>query len=152
MPLYELRCTAGHRFEVLQSFSEPLPFCACGAETGKVPSAFGIGGSATLPPAPERMPQTWKGTYRGDRDYLKTLRRTAEQRRDLEERHPELAGDRRPIAAHEGRFEGAPLRAGAAPTDGAGGHSHGAGGRGHGPSPDQGHRAHPGGSSPAPAS
>jgi hypothetical protein len=39
------------------------------------------------------------------------LRRTAEERRNLEERHPELAGDRRPVVAHEGHFEGAPLRA-----------------------------------------
>ena len=35
-----------------------------------------------------------------------------EQRRALEDRHPELAGDRRPVLAHEGRFESAPLRAG----------------------------------------
>lgn len=132
MPVYELRCAAGHRFEVLQSFSAPLPRCACGEDAGKVPSAFGVGGSATLPPPAERMPQTWKGTYRGDREYLHTLRRTAEQRRDLEERHPELAGDRRPIAAHEGRYEAAPLRAGAPPTGGAGGQRQGAGGHGHG--------------------
>ncbi|HSK91459.1 MAG TPA: hypothetical protein VK875_09110 [Euzebyales bacterium] len=80
--------------------------------TSKLPSAFGVGGSATLPPAPEHMPQTWRGTYEGDRGYVRELRRTAEQRRELEQRHPELAGDRRPIAAHEGRYEGTPLRAG----------------------------------------
>lgn len=138
MPLYELRCGAGHRFEVLQSFTAPLPACRCGEGTTKVPSAFGVGGSATLPPPAERMPQTWKGTYRGNREYLHTLRRTAEQRRDLEERHPELAGDRRPIAAHEGRFEAAPLRAGAPPCESAGdhgpsrgGHGPGRGGKGH---------------------
>jgi hypothetical protein len=65
-----------------------------------------------VPPPPERMPQTWKGTYRGDRDYVTHLRRVADARRDLEARHPELAGDRRPVLAHEGRFEQAPLRAG----------------------------------------
>jgi hypothetical protein len=68
------------------------------------------------------MPQTWKGTHRGDRDYVTLLRRTADARRDLEARNPELAGDRRPVLAHEGRFEGSPLRAGdpppAAPSGG----------------------------------
>jgi hypothetical protein len=164
VPLYELRCAAGHRFEILQPFSAPLPACACGARTAKRPSAFGVGGSARLPPPAERMPQTWKGTYRGDRDYLRTLRRTAEQRRDLEERHSELAGDRRPIAAHEGRFEGAPLRAGAPPPASAGGddhggsghdhggsgHGHGHRGGGHGHGGAHGHGA--GGSPPPPAS
>lgn len=58
------------------------------------------------------MPQTWRGTYNGNREYVASLRRTVEARQKLEERHPELAGDKRPIVAHEGRFEGAPLRAG----------------------------------------
>jgi hypothetical protein len=58
------------------------------------------------------MPQTWKGTQRGDRDYVTHLRRVADARRDLESRNPELAGDHRPVLAHEGRFEGSPLRAG----------------------------------------
>lgn len=81
---------------------------------GKVPSTFGFSGQAgrSLPPPPEAMPQTWRGTYEGNREYLTELRRTAEQRKTLEERHPELVGDRRPILAHEGRFEQAPLRAG----------------------------------------
>ena len=83
-------------------------------ETAKVPSVFGIGGRAArlLPPPPEAMPQTWRGTYEGNREYVTQLRRTAERRRALEDRHPELAGDRRPVLAHEGRFESAPLRAG----------------------------------------
>jgi hypothetical protein len=81
-----------------------------------------------VPPPPERMPQTWKGTYRGDRDYVTHLRRVADARRDLEARHPELAGDRRPVLAHEGRFEHAPLRAGDPPP----GHTHGATGEGPG--------------------
>jgi putative FmdB family regulatory protein len=124
VPVYELRCDAGHRFEVLQAFTAPLPACACGAVTTKLPSAFGIGGTAAVPPAAERMPQTWRGTYNADREYMTTLRRTAEARRDLEDRHPELAGDRRPIVAHEGSYEGNPLRAGDAPPH-AHGHTHG---------------------------
>jgi hypothetical protein len=52
----------------------------------------------------------------------------ADARRDLEARHPELAGDRRPVLAHEGRFEHAPLRAG----DPLPGHTPGATGEGSG--------------------
>lgn len=115
MPIYQLRCGQGHSFEAIQSFRAPLPACPeCGGETAKVPSVFGIGGRAArlLPPPPEAMPQTWRGTYEGNREYVTQLRRTAERRRALEDRHPELAGDRRPVLAHEGRFESAPLRAG----------------------------------------
>lgn len=131
MAIYELKCAAGHRREVIQSFDAPLPACPeCGAATAKVPSRFGIGGAAAakLPPPPEAMPQTWRGTYEGDRDYVTGLRRTAEARRRLEDANPELAGDRRPILAHEGRYEHAPLRAGDPVVTGHGhghGHSHG---------------------------
>jgi putative FmdB family regulatory protein len=115
MPIYQLRCLSGHSFEVIQSLHAPLPACRqCGAETAKVPSIFGFAGQAarSLPPPPEAMPQTWRGTYEGNPEYVTQLRRTAERRKVMEERHPELAGDRRPILAHEGRFEAAPLRAG----------------------------------------
>ena len=113
MPIYELSCETGHRSETLQASAAPLPACpVCGAATRKLPSGFGVGGTASVPPPPERMPQTWKGTYRGDREYVTQLRRVADARRDLEARHPELATDRRPVLAHEGRFEPAPLRAG----------------------------------------
>jgi putative FmdB family regulatory protein len=161
MPIYQLRCESGHSFEVIQSLHAPLPACPdCGRETAKVPSVFGFAGQAarSLPPPPERMPQTWRGTYEGNREYVAELRRTAERRQALEERHPELAGDRRPVLAHEGRFEAAPLRAGdplppaagpARPTDPAPpgppggptahGHSHGPRGHRHGPG-----RGHPG--------
>jgi putative FmdB family regulatory protein len=137
MAIYQLRCDEGHSSEIIQSFSAPLPECpSCGGGTRKVPSRFGVGGraSASLPPPPEAMPQTWRGTYEGNREYLTALRRTAEQRQVLEERHPELAGDRRPVLAHEGRFEVAPLRAGDPPPAGhaqpagdphPGGHPHG---------------------------
>jgi putative FmdB family regulatory protein len=124
MPIYELKCGTGHRWEVIQSFADPLPACpACGAAAAKVPSAFGIQGAARIPPAPERMPQTWRGTYGGNREYVTQLRRTADERRALEERHPELAGDRRPVLAHEGRYEREPLRAGDTTADH--GHAHG---------------------------
>ena len=42
MPIYELRCGHGHTFEVIQSFTAPLPPCpGCGTATTKVPSRFG---------------------------------------------------------------------------------------------------------------
>ncbi|MCW2888786.1 MAG: hypothetical protein QOE54_6504 [Streptosporangiaceae bacterium] len=113
MAIYDLRCGEGHVFEVIQSFTAPLPDCpGCGAPTVKLPTRFGIGGGGTLPPPAEAMPQTWRGTYNADPGYVKELRRTVDRRNALEERHPELAGDRRPILAHEGRYEAAPLRAG----------------------------------------
>src|SRR5690606_12214157 len=136
MPIYDLRCGQGHRFAVSQSFTAPLPDCPyCGAATTKVPSRVAVTGLASAPPPPERMPQTWRGTYGANREYVAELRRTADARRRLEEKYPELAGDRRPILAHEGRFERAPLRAGdplpgAAPSHA---HAHGHGhGQGHG--------------------
>jgi putative FmdB family regulatory protein len=118
MPIYVLRCGGGHTFEVMQSFAAPLPACPdCGSATGKIPAPFAIGGRAvrSLPPPPEAMPQTWRGTCNGNREYVTELRRIAERRRDVEDRHPELAGDRRPVLAHEGRFAAAPLRAGDEP-------------------------------------
>jgi putative FmdB family regulatory protein len=133
MPIYDLRCSGGHRFEVVQSFTEALPACPdCGATTAKVPASFGIAGAAgatrQLPPPAELMPQTWRGTYNGNREYVTSLRHTAEARQKLEERHPELAGDQRPIIAHEGRYENAPLRAGdPVPPAPAHSHSHGHG-------------------------
>lgn len=113
MAIYDLRCSSGHRFEVIQPFSADLPPCpSCGAASTKLPARFGMGGAglAGLPPSAERMPQTWRGTYNGNREYVTSLQRTAEARQRLEDKHPELAGDRRPIVAHEGRYEQAPLR------------------------------------------
>jgi putative FmdB family regulatory protein len=116
MAIYELRCAGGHRFEVIQSFAAKLPECpTCGSATSKVPSRFGIGGRAALPPSHDQLPQTWRGTYSGNREYLAELRTTAEARTRLEDKHPELAGDQRPVLAHEGRYETAPLRLGDTP-------------------------------------
>jgi putative FmdB family regulatory protein len=115
MAIYQLRCGQGHEFEVIQSFTAPLPACPdCGSDVRKIPARCALRGrgAASLPPPPEAMPQTWRGTYEGNREYVTGLRRTAEQRQAVEERHPELAGDRRPVLAHEGRYAAAPLRAG----------------------------------------
>lgn len=130
MPLYELKCPDGHRAEVNLSFYDEIPPCQrCGSPMIRVTTTFAIKGKATLPSPPENMPQTWRGTYGGNREYLTQLRREAEARQNLEERHPELAGDRRPVLAHEGRFESKPLRAGDSlgSTPNHAGHAHGDG-------------------------
>jgi hypothetical protein len=45
-------------------------------------------------------------------EYITGLQRRWERRQRLEDRYPELAGDRRPILAHEGPYSTFPLRAG----------------------------------------
>ena len=94
---------------------------------GKVPTAVGLSGRADPGLAKDSMPQTWRGVHEGDREYVTGMQRRWEQRQKLEERHPELAGDQRPILAHEGRYSAAPLRLGdPAPAAGHGhGHGHG---------------------------
>jgi hypothetical protein len=62
------------------------------------------------------MPQTWRGTYEGNPEYVGQLRRQWEGRAKLEEKYPELRGDQRPVLAHEGRYHDHPLRAGDTPT------------------------------------
>lgn len=130
MPLYELKCAEGHRTEVTQSFYDEIPLCPqCDAPMTKVLSYFAIQGKATLPAASGAMPQTWRGTYDGNREYITKLRHEADARQKIEERYPELAGDRRPILAHEGRFASEPLRAGDSviPARIQGSHTHGNG-------------------------
>jgi len=112
MPIYELGCERGHRVEVLLAMDEEIPACEeCGSEMTRVPSRFAVGGRANPPPRPEAMPQTWKGTYEGNREYVTSLRKTVEKRQQIEERYLDLAGDRRPILAHEGRYGAVSLRA-----------------------------------------
>ena len=64
----------------------------------------------------DQMPQTWRGTYEGNPEYLGQLRRQWNDRQKLEEKYDELRGDRRPVLAHEGRYHAAPLRAGDPPA------------------------------------
>ncbi len=123
MPIYVFRCECGLRFEELTSFGAPAPDCpGCGGGTRKIPAGASLGGRAGAGLAKEQMPQTWRGTHHGNREYVTDLRRQWDRRQQLEAKHPELAGDQRPIIAHEGRFHDAPLRAGDTVP-----------GRGHGP-------------------
>ena len=134
MPIYVYGCACGLRFEKLAGFDDAAPGCpSCGGETRKVPTAVGLSGRADAGRPKDLMPQTWRGVHAGDREYVTGMQRQWEQRQKLEERHPELAGDQRPILAHEGRYSATPLRLGdAAPP--ATGHGHGHG-HGHGAPP-----------------
>jgi putative FmdB family regulatory protein len=139
VPIYVYACAGqpcGLRFERLAGFDDAAPGCpACGGETRKVPTAVGLSGRADPGLARDAMPQTWRGVHEGDREYVTGMQRRWERRQKLEEHHPELAGDQRPILAHEGRYSAAPLRLGdPAPTAGHG-HGHGHAG---GPSGDAG--------------
>ena len=128
MPIYVYRCGCGERFERLVPLGAPEPGCpTCGSATQKIPAGPSLLGQAGAGLAKEQMPQTWRGTHEGNREYVTGLRRQWDRRQRLEAKHPELAGDQRPIIAHEGRFHGAPLRAGD-PVPGSGhGHGHGHG-------------------------
>jgi putative FmdB family regulatory protein len=116
MPLYEYSCGRGHRFEKLVPFADsdsPTLACpACGA-TGcrRLPSSAALLGRAGPPPGRDAAPRSWEETNGGDRDTILHWQRTLEKRRKLEDKYPELAGDTRPVLAHEGPYAEHPLRA-----------------------------------------
>ncbi|WP_193842594.1 FmdB family zinc ribbon protein [Tsukamurella tyrosinosolvens] len=114
MILYDFRCPEGHRFEALVSnMQADSPDCeVCGMRTERKPTAPRLRGLADVGIAREQMPNTWRAVRDGDRETVRHWHTVARRREALEERHPELAGDRRPVLAHEGIFEGRPLRAG----------------------------------------
>ena len=118
MPLYDYRCPAGHRFEQLApiaaSARQDCP--ACGQASAKIPSRISLGGHADPGRSMDQMPQTWRGTYEGNPEYLGQLRRQWNDRQKLEEKYDELRGDRRPVLAHEGHYHAVPLRAGEPPV------------------------------------
>lgn len=142
MPIYDYRCGSagcGLRFERLTGRDATTHACPeCGEQAAKVPSRPALHGRADPGLAREQMPQTWRGTYHGNREYVTEMRRQWGEREKLEAKYPELAGDTRPVAAHEGRYENAPLRVGdpvlpTAPPPPSAGHSHGhSHGQGHG--------------------
>jgi putative FmdB family regulatory protein len=127
VPIYVFKCgECGLRFEELTGFDADAPGCpSCAGGTRKIPAGFSLGGQAGAGLAKEQMPQTWRGTFNGSREYVTGLRRQWDKRQKVEAKHPELAGDQRPIIAHEGRYHDAPLRAGDNPLGGAAGRGHG---------------------------
>lgn len=111
MPLFDYRCECGARFEKLQpSWRTPDPNCpACGDTVSRLPSAVALAGAARPPAGPDQAPTSWEGTGRGDREYVAQWRRNLEHRQRLADKYPELSTRRDAVAAHEGRFERAPL-------------------------------------------
>lgn len=114
MILYDYKCDSDHRFEAgVASMSSPSPACpACGEASRRVLTTVRTSGFASAGHSREDMPKSWKGMAGGNQDAVNYWRRSMEKREKLEERYPELGGDRRPILAHEGIFQGRPLRAG----------------------------------------
>ena len=112
--IYDYVCARGHRFEALVADADgPGPVCElCGAQGRRRPSAAGLSAVADPGPSREEAPKSWLSTDRGDRETVRHWHEQMRRRESLEEKYPELAGDRRPVIAHEGRFTGAPLRAG----------------------------------------
>jgi putative FmdB family regulatory protein len=114
MPLYDYCCPQGHLFEQMAPIAErEQQNCPAGGQvSGTIPSRIRLAGRADPGPVMEQMPQTWQGTHEGNPEYLGQLRRQWSARSKLEDTYEELRSDRRPVLAHEGRYHGAPLRAG----------------------------------------
>lgn len=114
MIIYDFKCHEGHRFEaVVESMASPNPDCGtCGGWSQRVPSRVRIGNYASAGSSRDEMPRSWTGIAGGHPEAVSHWRNRMEKREKLEEKYPELGGDRRPILAHEGIFNGRPLRAG----------------------------------------
>lgn len=114
MVLYDIRCENGHRGEVnLPSMHSPNPECGiCGEATSRIPALARMSGTASAGPSRDDMPMSWHGIGQGDPQAIRHWHRQMSRREKLEEKYPELAGDRRPVLAHEGQFAAKPLRAG----------------------------------------
>jgi hypothetical protein len=114
MILYDFACETGHRFEAgIATMSTENPCCpSCGRASRRRPSRVQLGNRASAGPSREQMPHSWTATGHGDPETIKHWHDLATKREKLEESYPELAGDRRPVLAHEGIFSDNPLRAG----------------------------------------
>lgn len=114
MILYDYVCATGHDFEALvASIADEAPPCpVCQAPSHRRLAKLNIGGRADAGPSRDQMPRSWQQTAGGDPETVRHWHDLAAKREKLEEKHPELAGDRRPVLAHEGIFANRPLRAG----------------------------------------
>lgn len=114
MVRYDVRCAEGHRAEVnLPSmFSDNPPCTECGQATSRIPAVGRVVGRASAGPSRDDMPMTWHGIDKGNPEKVRHWHQQMTKREKLEEKYPELAGDRRPVLAHEGAFADRPLRAG----------------------------------------
>lgn len=114
MVRYDVRCPDGHRFEVeLKSIFSDNPECIeCGQATARVPAVGAVRGVASAGVSRDQVPNTWRGIDRGNPDAVRYWHQQVSKREKLEAKYPGLAGDRRPVLAHEGAFASQPLRAG----------------------------------------
>lgn len=111
---YSYLCQQRHRFGAqLDSMFDPDPACpTCGSLARRMPANPRLSGSADAGPSREQMPKSWQAVRGAHPDVVTGWRGVIEKREKLEEKYPELAGDRRPVLAHEGIFRNRPLRAG----------------------------------------
>lgn len=111
---YTYLCAQRHRFSAdLPSMFADDPVCpSCGEQGNRVPANPRLSGHASAGPSREHMPKSWKAIRGGHPDVVSGWRGVMEKREKLEEKYPELAGDRRPVLAHEGIFRDKPLRVG----------------------------------------
>lgn len=114
MILYDFSCVDGHRFEAMlpSSQSHPPECPTCGSPSRRCPAFGRMTGRGDPGPSRDEAPKSWRAVGNGDRETVRHWHSQMVKRERLEERYPELAGDRRPILAHEGRFAANPLRAG----------------------------------------
>lgn len=111
MILYEYKCRRGHRFEHLAPPDTEMICSACGTPAHRLPGG-GLVGHADPGPDRAQAPASWRATGNGDRDTIRHWHQVMTRRQRLETQYPELAGDRRPVLAHEGPFAAQPLRMG----------------------------------------
>ena len=131
MPIYVYRCGVRGALRAARRHDPTPPHraarCAAGT-TRKVPAGFSLGGRADPGLSKERDAA----------DLARRLRRQPRVRRPDAPHlgaaaeaggasYPEIAGDQRPILAHEGRYEKAPLRLGDPVLRAGHGHGHGHG-------------------------
>lgn len=114
MILYNFLCSNGHVFEagLVSMHSDNPPCSTCGTRTRRKPPALPLHGRADPGPSQGQRPRSWEQVNHGDRETVHQWQKAIEKREKLEEKYPELAGDYRPVIAHEGIFAGRPLRAG----------------------------------------
>lgn len=116
MILFDFKCGAcGLRFEKLieaEDADNPGACPDCPGQARRLPSFGRLGGKASPGPSREQMPRSWSAVNNADPSTIAGWRQIAAKRDKLEEKYPELAGDRRPVLAHEGMFAKNPLRDG----------------------------------------
>ena len=114
MILYDFRCVEGHVFEAsLSSMFADDPVCpVCSSAAKRKPPRIGLSGRVDPGPSKEDRPRSGQLVNGGDPETVRAWQRSIEKREKLEERYTELAGDNRPVLAHEGIFSSKPLRVG----------------------------------------